>query len=311
MIDGEVISQCLTPSASSSAKDRLTSELNIMSGQIVKIYAIDAPGNNPKGKGVFTVYDVVVKRPGGCAETIWQCRSIRPLWAGSWNDYSEVLLGDPGQDINDPTKDPEFKKGTMVAVCCLEGRKTDGLILGAMPHPNAVAQARRPSKSKGKTLVQGFNGLEWSISSAGALLLTFNGPRNDSGAIAGSNGPTSIEIDASGNIKVSTNAAQSVSIDRTSKKIVVTNGPTSITSDANGDKISVVAKIVEIGKGDLQPAVVGNDWKKIMEQLIEAITQLTVPTGVGPSGTPINSAAFIKVKNQLKEALSKNHKVEK
>lgn len=47
----------------------------------------------------------------------------------------------------------------------------------------------------------------------------------------------------------------------------------------------------------------GSGLKKTLENLIDAITKLTVTTGVGPSGTPINVADFIKVKQDLSNYL--------
>lgn len=47
----------------------------------------------------------------------------------------------------------------------------------------------------------------------------------------------------------------------------------------------------------------GSGLKKTLESLIDAITKLTVTTGVGPSGTPINVADFIKVKQDLSNYL--------
>lgn len=49
----------------------------------------------------------------------------------------------------------------------------------------------------------------------------------------------------------------------------------------------------------------GSGLKKTLENLIDAITKLTVTTGVGPSGTPINAADFIKVKQDLSNYLEK------
>ena len=39
--------------------------------------------------------------------------------------------------------------------------------------------------------------------------------------------------------------------------------------------------------------------KKLLQDLITEITQLTVPTGVGPSGMPINAAAFTAIKTRV------------
>ena len=43
--------------------------------------------------------------------------------------------------------------------------------------------------------------------------------------------------------------------------------------------------------------------KKTLEELIDAITKLTVTTGIGPSGVPINIADFIKIKQGLNDYL--------
>lgn len=45
----------------------------------------------------------------------------------------------------------------------------------------------------------------------------------------------------------------------------------------------------------------GNDFslKKTLTQILDAILQLTVTTGVGPSGTPINAQTFTDIKNSL------------
>lgn len=43
--------------------------------------------------------------------------------------------------------------------------------------------------------------------------------------------------------------------------------------------------------------------KKSLVDLIDTITKMTVTTGVGPSGTPINAADFIKIKQDLNNFL--------
>jgi len=86
-------------------------------------------------------------------------------------------------------------------------------------------------------------------------------------------GTTLIELDSQGNIFITNN---------TGKKVNVGNG----ADTAN------------------EPALLGTTLKGLLEQLIDALTALTVPTGVGPSGTPINAAQFQAVKAQLQRALS-------
>ena len=58
------------------------------------------------------------------------------------------------------------------------------------------------------------------------------------------------------------------------------------------------------GSSATEPLVLGNALKGIIEELIDAIAALTVPTGVGPSGPPVNSAQFTGIKSRLNNILS-------
>lgn len=43
----------------------------------------------------------------------------------------------------------------------------------------------------------------------------------------------------------------------------------------------------------------GAGLKKTLDALLDALAKLTVPTGVGPSGVPVNVADFVKIKQEL------------
>jgi hypothetical protein len=47
----------------------------------------------------------------------------------------------------------------------------------------------------------------------------------------------------------------------------------------------------------------GEDLKGLIGELIDAISQITVPTGTGPSGMPINAAQIALIKNRLNNIL--------
>jgi hypothetical protein len=82
--------------------------------------------------------------------------------------------------------------------------------------------------------------------------------------------------------------------------------------DQNADKIQVVASVVEVGTGGLQPQIVGDDMVSFLEELITEICALYVPTGVGPSGTPVNTPKFQALKSKCKKMIqSTKHRVEK
>ena len=73
---------------------------------------------------------------------------------------------------------------------------------------------------------------------------------------------------------------------------------------ANGDNIQFKCKKFNVGDGK-EHMVLGDTLKDLLDQLIGAITSITVPTPHGPSGTPLNSAQFNQIKSQLSKILSK------
>ena len=87
------------------------------------------------------------------------------------------------------------------------------------------------------------------------------------------------------------------------------NGETLVEFDAQGS-IFITNKAgqkVNIGDGAdtaNEPALLGTTLKGLLEELFDAITALTVPTGVGPSGVPINAPQFVAIKARLQTALS-------
>lgn len=99
-------------------------------------------------------------------------------------------------------------------------------------------------------------------------------------------------------------------------KVLLSSGSLELTVDPDkvelkkGDKISVVIQddqvMITADQSTLKQTASGftmtrsgEGLKKVLTDLITAITQLTVPTGVGPSGIPINAAAFNAIKTRL------------
>jgi hypothetical protein len=52
-------------------------------------------------------------------------------------------------------------------------------------------------------------------------------------------------------------------------------------------------------EGNIEPALKGNELTTILQDLITAIKQITVPTPNGTSGQPLNIASFAKIENIL------------
>lgn len=72
----------------------------------------------------------------------------------------------------------------------------------------------------------------------------------------------------------------------------------------NKDNINFKCRKFNIGEGT-EPMVLGNTLKDLLGQFLDAVSNITVPTPHGVSGTPINSAQFSVIKSKLDEALSK------
>lgn len=103
-------------------------------------------------------------------------------------------------------------------------------------------------------------------------------------------------------------------------KLIFTSGDLSLTCNQEkievlkGDKLSVVIDAESItmkadqatmkaGTGGLTLTKGSSGLKKTLDDLLTAILALTVTTGVGPSGPPINAADFQKVQQDLSNYL--------
>lgn len=103
-------------------------------------------------------------------------------------------------------------------------------------------------------------------------------------------------------------------------KVVFTAADTSLTVDkdkievSKGDKLSVrmnaEGMTLAAGKTTLKTTTGGltltresSGLKKTLDDLLKAIQKLTVTTGVGPSGPPVNLSDFVKVQQDLNNYL--------
>lgn len=334
--EGDVICSSLEPVDQNSlgaSGDFLFNEMRLVRGQIIHIYPIDDPNNSLGENPTFTLYDVQVIKPDGGTEIVRRCRMLQPCFGGAFNNFLEILSVDPGPLGRKAGIDMALKRGAHVLVGFVSGQKTAGIILGALPHPNSVAIKRRPLKSLGTYLEGEFQGFNFLIRNDGSFKITFNGPRNDKGEIIGTDGPTTLEFDEKGNIKVSTNAEQSVTIDRVKKTAEVINGTTRIFMEQDGSKITtesdflqatvrqdarvdvghqakVIAKnditvssdtMIKLQRGEganpAEPFVLGAVFVKFMSQFLQAVIAHTHTGNLGfPTLPPLNASEFAQLK---------------
>ena len=86
---------------------------------------------------------------------------------------------------------------------------------------------------------------------------------------------------------------------------IMIDGPKIIVGSGNEKGNGQGDQVLIGGSSASEPIVLGNALKGIIEELISQIEIMTVPTGVGPSGPPVNAIAFSGIKRRLNTVLSK------
>lgn len=225
----------------------------LVEGQIEKVYAKDDSQNDENNRpGSVTLYDVLTRTPDGSTTVLRRCRMLQPMFGGGINNFMEVLPSNPGPKAKLPINSA-LKPGSKVLVGLISGQRSSPVIVGALPHENPIATLARPVKADGVQLQGEFQGLNWEINNDGELIIKFQGPKNDLGALINSNQlPTEIKINKTGDFSVKTHTTkdddtQSVEMDSTNKKMTIKVG-TKITweMDSETGKVTLVCDDVQI-----------------------------------------------------------------
>jgi hypothetical protein len=267
-------------------------------GEVQNIYFPEDQENVSKR---FVEYRVWVQhKANGTAVTKMYDHCIAIDHLAAIADYSYATFrADPAATKESSQKRAAAGKGARVLLLCINGESQNAVILGGI-RDAAAPDDVKDTKDDGHHLHSVFNGIDFSINKDGELLLTYNGATDlDGNPAEGTDtdaAGTFIKIDKKGNLTVSDgNGDNLVFIDRVNGKIRVQTAA----------EVDIVSPKVRLGDDQTDdPAVKGNELKGLMSDLIDAIAQLTVPTAVGPSGIPINLAAFKAVQARLDEMLS-------
>lgn len=88
--------------------------------------------------------------------------------------------------------------------------------------------------------------------------------------------------------------------------IILSSGSVKIKEGSDtGKTIHLAESKINLGSDSAsEPVPLGDKLKGLLERLIDAINQITVPTPVGPSGFPVNAPVFIQIKAELATMLS-------
>ena len=83
------------------------------------------------------------------------------------------------------------------------------------------------------------------------------------------------------------------------EKLEVTNDKVKALHEAEALTLTADSTTVKVSTGGVTVTRGGSGLKKTLEQMLDGICALTVPTAVGPSGVPINIATFQQIKADL------------
>ena len=85
---------------------------------------------------------------------------------------------------------------------------------------------------------------------------------------------------------------------------IMIDGPKIVIGSGNEKGNGQGDQVLIGGSSASEPIVLGNALKSLLQELISAITAITVPTGVGPSGTPVNAPDINRIAQDLDKILS-------
>ena len=92
-----------------------------------------------------------------------------------------------------------------------------------------------------------------------------------------------------------------VTITSDDSSTVIKASDATATVNTDGIELKIGSSTITVTSGGLTLKKGGAGLKKTLERMLDAICQLTVPTGVGPSGVPINMASFQQIKAEVSQ----------
>lgn len=271
----------------------LTNNVMLRIGEVQQIFYPEDQENVSKR---FIEYQVLVQmRTNGTAVTKMYEHCIAIDHFAGIADFSYATFrADNTATVENTQRRLAPGKGARVLLLCINGESLNAVVLGGIRNAAAPTDVK-DTKDDGHHLRSVFNGVDFSINKDGEFTLTYNGATQlDGSPTADTNtdaAGTTVKITKDGNLLVSDgNGENTILVDRV-------NGKVQVTAKTSLD---LICPTVHLGDDSTQdPAVLGNELKDLLSQLIDAITTITVPTAVGPSGVPLNATVFKQVQARL------------
>ena len=187
-------------------------------------------------------------------------------------------------------------RGSKVLLLCINGESNNAVIIGGVRDAGAPLD----QKALGHHAQTRFNGVDVQVNKDGELVVTYGGATKLDGSLSDDVDEDQVgtyaKFSKDGNLVISDKHGENLLlIDRVNGKVRVV---------ANSE-VDVVSPKVRLGDDQTtDPAVLGNELKGLLSDLIAAINKITVSTIAGPSSPPLNAAEFVAIKNRLDTMLS-------
>ena len=99
--------------------------------------------------------------------------------------------------------------------------------------------------------------------------------------------------------KLDAKKGENITVHIDAEKLEVTNSDVKVLHEADALAVTAGSTTVKASTAGVPITRGGSGLKKTLEQLLDGICALTVPTAVGPSGVPINLATFQQIKADI------------
>lgn len=280
----------------------MMNNLRFRPGEVQAVYTKDDPQNVSRK---FVEYKVLVQhRSNGVVINRMYDHVFAVDTFGGIADYANwTFRADPSGNRLDGKKEPGAGVGSKVLILCVNGESHNACIVGGIRDSNGLVD----DPEEGHRLRFRFNGIAISINKDGEMTLEYQGamladgtvgPDVDTNAVG-----TTVKITKDGNFTVA---------DKDSKnKIVLDHAQGKVFIESENEIVETAPKIRHGSVDSDEPHVLGNKTNDWVKQLINAIKAISVPTGTGPSGPPINSPLFEQLGQQFQDNLSERAFTEK
>jgi hypothetical protein len=188
-----------------------------------------------------------------------------------------------------------FGDGSRVLVLCIEGSLNRAYIIGGLRDE----RSNPDDPKQGHHFNWEFNGVNFQVNDDGSWSIINKGKTDNLGKqhkdVNKAGIGTTIKTESNGNISISTpDNNQSIKIDNTNNSITI-----------NSDKkITINGSRINLGENADEPQVLGQQLVGLLQDLITAITSMTMLAYGTPTTPPINAAQFVAIAAKLQTILS-------